>query len=148
MTWFDLFIENFSKFWNAPIPIIGFTVGAVILGALALISKTSIGNKALRKLTKMFEDLKAEILEYLKMFREYRENREKLEEEMEKRFEKKVEEIIQNCENRIKELEDTIKAQGQLLMSVAVNAHNVKVNEALKNYSEVDANGRKETTNS
>lgn len=49
MSW-DQIVEAIRQFWNQPVPIIGFTVGAVLLAILGIIAKTSIGKKQLNKL--------------------------------------------------------------------------------------------------
>ena len=43
-------MEQFIELINQPIPIIGFTIGAVLFFILSIIAKTSIGKKALRKI--------------------------------------------------------------------------------------------------
>ena len=46
MNW-EQIIQKIADFWNMPVPIIGFTVGTVVLGIIWIISKTSLGKKAI-----------------------------------------------------------------------------------------------------
>lgn len=46
MNW-ETIVQKIADFWNMPVPIIGFTVGTVVLGIIWIISKTSFGKKAI-----------------------------------------------------------------------------------------------------
>lgn len=58
MEWWNEFTRIVEEFWNKPVPIIGFSVGVCILGALWIISKTSIGKKALKELREKYNEIK------------------------------------------------------------------------------------------
>lgn len=56
MDWNQI-VEGIKEFWNQPVPIIGFTVGTVIIGVIAILAKTSIGKKALNWMKEKYAEL-------------------------------------------------------------------------------------------
>ena len=143
MNWWDVFVEKFSQFWNAPVPIIGFTVGACIIGIVVIIGKTSIGRKALLRITAMFDYLKDEIKMAIKMFNDLKDNKENEIKELTEKFEDRIKQIEQekefailSYEEKIEKLEDELHRAEELLTSVASNFNNVKVKMALKEYKD------------
>lgn len=55
--WFDVMCEKISQFWNHPVAQTGFTIGMIIVGIITIISKTSIGRKALNWMKNSYVDL-------------------------------------------------------------------------------------------
>ena len=56
MNWNEI-VEALKEFWNQPVPIIGFTVGTLIIGIIVILSKTSIGTKALNWLKGKYQEM-------------------------------------------------------------------------------------------
>lgn len=82
MSW-EQWVEGFKTFWSQPIPIIGFTVGTVLISLLFFLAKTSFGKKAIRKANDKVEELKSD---YIKL----KEDTEKLNKNLKDYYEEKM----------------------------------------------------------
>lgn len=57
MNW-ETIVQKIADFWNMPVPIIGFTVGSVVLGIIWIISKTSFGRKSINWCKNQLKEMK------------------------------------------------------------------------------------------
>lgn len=133
MEWFDTFAENLKIFWNQPVPIIGFTVGTIIIGALFIIGKTSIGKKALNKLKALYEDLKSRYENALEMF--YTTKNEF--DEFKKEKEEEIKQIGETYELKLNAYKERMVKQDEIIKVLCENSPNKKVKDAFANYSPV-----------
>lgn len=111
-----LVIEDIKDFASQPVPVIGFTVGAVVVAALTILSKTSFGRKAIKTMKQLCADLKIQ-------FDALKEESEKKLEEQKQFYEEKLALVEYN---RKQEREFTIKALSSI--------HNVAVQHTLEQY--------------
>lgn len=56
---FETIKNAIIEFMNQPVPIISITVGSLLLSILVIITKTSIGKRAIKKFTKQYDELVA-----------------------------------------------------------------------------------------
>ena len=123
MEWWSNFVEGLKTFWNQPVPIIGFTVGTLVVAFLTILSKTSFGKRAIKELKNMFSTLK-------NMWLESKNNYDK---------------IVAIKDEEIKILTETyesklavIQAENihckDIIIEIAENINNVKVKEIIKKY--------------
>lgn len=133
MTWFDTFAENLKIFWNQPVPIIGFTVGMVIIGALFILAKTSIGKKALNKLKQLYYDLKARYEVALEVIKDTRREFEEFKEEKEKQ----IVELTDAYELKWNQYKGFVEKQDKMIKVICENSPNVKIKKAYEEYSQI-----------
>ena len=130
-------MEQFIELINQPIPIIGFTIGAVLFFVLSIIAKTSIGKKALRKIQDINDKLNKKCAGLCQ----------KLDEAEQKcvSLTVKYNEVIKNKDEEIKQLTDEYeikldaykniaKKQDEIIRVICENSVNVKIKEAFENY--------------
>lgn len=148
MDW-NAFVEGFKTFWNQPVPIIGFTVGTVILGILAIVGKTSIGKKALNKIKEVNSNLSGQLETANLRLIEAKNDLTTLGNDFDRKYEalgKSANEIIAAKEQEIQELTDGYELklsvykeqmlkQEQLLRTICENSVNKKIKEAYESYS-------------
>lgn len=135
MNW-DNFAAGFEHFWNQPVPIIGFTVGTVIIGIIVILAKTSIGKKALNKMKEMFEDLKDKLHTAITLFKEYKENRDAEFEKMKQHYEQRIKDLTEESEAKIAKLEEKQSKMESFLLDIAMNNPNIRVKKALEEYKD------------
>ena len=135
MNW-DNFAAGFEHFWNQPVPIIGFTVGTVIIGIIVILAKTSIGKKALNKMKEMFEDLKDKLHTAIIIFNEYKENRDAEFEKMKQHYEQRIKDLTEESEAKIAKLEEKQSKMESFLLDIAMNNPNIRVKKALEEYKD------------
>ena len=133
MTWFDTFAENLKIFWNQPVPIIGFTVGMVIIGVLFILAKTSVGKKALNKLKQLYYDLKARYEVVLEVIKDTRREFEEFKEEKEKQ----IVEIKDAYELKWNQYKGFVEKQDKMIKVICENSPNVKIKKAYEEYSQI-----------
>lgn len=130
MTWFDTFAENLKIFWNQPVPIIGFTVGMVIIGALFILAKTSIGKKALNKLKQLYYDLKARYEVALEVIKDTRREFEEFKVEKEKQ----IIDLTNAYEVKLDNYKRLAVRQDDMIKVICENSPNVKIKKAYEEY--------------
>lgn len=118
MTQWDIFVNGLKEFFNQQVPIIGCTIGFVLIFALVIISKTSIGTKALKKLKSWYEEL----VRSYRLFKEV--------------VEKMLNEQKEFYESELKKAEAKYYEIANLIVLIAENTHNEKVKSALIEYKE------------
>ena len=130
MNWFDTLVENIKIFWNQPVPIIGFSVGMVIVGACFIISKTQFGKKKLNQLSELvkkavneMEQCKKALLDTNNKFVEYKANKEQ-----------EIKDLTNNYETKLSAYKGELDKINGILESICDNSHNVNVKNAYENY--------------
>lgn len=126
MEWWNEFTRIVEEFWNKPVPIIGFTVGACILGALWIISKTSIGKKALKELRAKYEEIKNVNDAIKKIADDLLEAKDNVIAEMKKEYEAKLA-IAQ----------EEVRQTKQLVIAIASNINNVKIKKLIEEFEKL-----------
>lgn len=141
---FDIFVENLKTFWNQPVPIIGFTIGMVIVGILFIVAKTSIGKKALNKikdindkLSKQNDVLQSQLKDVNNRCNKFVDNVSNITIPELKDY---YNNVIKEKYEQIAEYKNELSKRDGLLGVICENSVNVKIKEAWKNYD-------KETTN-
>lgn len=115
MSWEQL-VDVLKEFWNQPVPIIGFSVGCCLIFIFGIISKTSFGKKMLNKLTLSVDELKKQVLGIETFSRD------------------KVSDLQSYYEEKIALLEAKKDNTEQLLLAIAGEIHNVKIQEMVEEY--------------
>lgn len=115
---FDLFIDKVKDFFNQPIPIIGCSIGFLLVFVLVIFSKTSFGKRWILKLKALIEELK----ESFRALKKY--------------VEESIATIKSYSETEIKKIEGQYSELSSLIVVIAENSHNIKVKEALLVYKE------------
>lgn len=147
MNW-NAFVEGFKTFWNQPIPIIGFTIGTVILGALFIISRTSIGKKALNKLKKLYEELtkkllkaEADLIESNNRFKRlYEESKKQLEEfnevidRLNELKNQEIQKLTNKYELKLINYKNQLLKQDELIKVICENSINKNIKDAYEKY--------------
>lgn len=126
----DAFIENFKIFWNQPIPIIGFTIGSVIIGLVVVISKTSIGKKALTTIVNKFNLVVEKnnlLIEEIKTLKNQSE-------EIIKTKNEELENLKNDYEIKLSSYKAELEKQSSLIKIICENSVNKNIKEAFKNY--------------
>ena len=126
MNWNEL-TRIIEEFWNKPVPIIGFTVGAIIIGVLMILEKTSIGKKALKELRAKYEEIKNSADAMKNVCDKLLDEKDSIIEEMKKEYETKLA-IIQEQRNKEKEI----------IIAVGRNINNVKIQKIIDEYEKTD----------
>ena len=155
MEWWDTFVEGIKTFWNQPIPIIGFTVGALIVGILSIMAKTSIGKKALNEIKRINEGLKTKLLKAEGDLRESQDKLKALSNEVKSRMEEleewygkyledkdaEIAELKKQYESMLSECQAKIDRQAEMIKALCEASVNKIVKEAYKAYCEVQEHG-------
>lgn len=118
MTQWDIFVNGLKEFFNQQVPIIGCTIGFALIFALVIISKTSIGTKALKKFKSWYEEL-------VTGYHSFKEE-----------AEKKLNEQKEFYESELKKAEAKYYEITNLIVLIAENTHNEKVKSALIEYKD------------
>jgi len=133
--WQD-FCDGVVKIFNTPTCIAGVTIGTLLFTILVIISRTSLGKKAFVKLkgllTKSVDELKnakEEIVTVQNEFSEYKANKEAEFKAIKEEYEIKLVGARQEAE-KVEEL----------LLTIAENIHNGKVQQAVNEYIEQKKN--------
>ena len=106
-------VANIKDFFNQPVPIIGCTIGFVLVFILVILSKTSFGRKALKF-------LKGKVAELEKEYNEFKEATSKQVEDLKSAYEEK----LNIAESKVAVLEEVI-------LIVADQTHNEQVKKAV-----------------
>ena len=114
--WFQDFMTWIKDFFNRPVPIIGFTVGALVIAVLTILSKTSFGRKAIRTMKQYCADLKVQFVT------------------LKEESEKKLEEQKQSYEEKLALVEYNRKQEREFIIEALSSIHNVGVQHALEQY--------------
>ena len=117
---------NIEQFWNKPIPIIGFTVGFVVIGILWIIAKTSIGKKALKELRAKYE-------EATKTLKEIKDFYNKVIEEKDNQLKK----LTEMYESKLALVQANKEREEKLVLSIAKNINNVKIKKLVEEYEKL-----------
>lgn len=115
---FEAIVNAIKDFFNQPVPIIGITLGSLLMVILTVISKTSFGKKSIRELTKQYNQLSSG-------FDEVKETTDTKRKELEDWAKEKIE-IIQSQYNEL----------CAFIILIAENINNVKIKEAAKSFVE------------
>lgn len=132
MSW-EQISYNIEQFWNKPIPIIGFTVGAVIVGVLFILAKTSIGRKALNELKKKYN----EIIDFKNSIED---KYNKLIEEKDKLIEEKgkiIEELQHQYDDKLALVQANKDKEKEIIIAIAENINNVKIKKIIEEYKKL-----------
>lgn len=111
-------VANIKDFFNQPVPIIGVTIGFLLIFVLVIFSKTSLGKKVLKKLTSAVHDL---VLSFNKFKSE---------------TEEKVESLKKEYEEKKSVLESKVAILEKVCLIIAENSHNAKIKEAMEECKE------------
>ena len=122
--------EFIAHLLSQPVPIICCSVGSLLVFVLVIISKTSIGKKALNTLRQWIIDFIAKVSAILT---EIKNENEKLKQENEK--------LKIDLQIALNEKQDKIDKLEKLVEQIALNTHNVKSIECLRTYKEEKESG-------
>lgn len=128
--------EAIKDFFSQPVPIIGCTIGALVVSVIVILSKTNIGKKALHKMQETNNELKSQIVAFSTEITNIKQN-----------LDKTLVEQNKDLQNALIEKDQEIARLRELVETIALNTHNVRTLDALKNYKkerENNENGRKE----
>ena len=142
MEW-DTISNNIEQFWNKPVPIIGFTIGMCIIGIVFIISKTSIGKKALNILKKKIEDSVLKLEEALQKLKEATENlinAVKTFNEFKKECEEKLNKQKEYYEKELNKQSQIISKQDKIIKVICENSVNIHIKEAFEEYGKEEIN--------
>ena len=123
MNWNEI-THNIESFFNLPVPIIGCSVLFALIFCLVIISKTSIGTKILKRLTKMYDSL-------LLGFTNFKKKADQTLQEQKERYEREIA-VIESKYNALQEF----------LVLIAENSHNKKIEEGYKKYVDLIDNSK------
>lgn len=123
MQW-EAIVEAIKTFFNQPVPVIGCTIGFLLIFVLKVISSTSIGKKALNRLTFQHEEMKKHVTNSIKDFEKATEAAKQELADQKKYYEAH----LAAYEKKYAELET-------LLLEIAKNVHNRRVKEIVDQYT-------------
>lgn len=129
MNW-DEIVEKIASFWNMKVPIIGFTVGAIVIGFLVIISKTSWGRKAINWCKKKIGDFEIIFKEANDTYKRTLEEKDallKLKDEIIEKMKQEYDTKLAIVQNQRNEERNVIIAIGQCI-------NNVKVKKIIEDY--------------
>lgn len=126
MDW-NTIVEGFKVFWSQPVPIIGFTVGTVIIGALSIISKTSIGKKALNSLKAKYNDLVNGYNEVKKQYDEIIAKKDEI-----------ITTMTEEYNNKLALIQANKDKEREVIIALGNCINNVKVKKIIEEYSQLD----------
>ena len=115
MSW-EVIVNGLKEFWAQPVPIIGFSVGTLIIGICTIISKTSFGKRLLNKLKGNVQELSTNV------------------DTFKSDTNAKIEELKSYYEQAMALLEAKKDNTEKLLLAIAEQLHNVKIEELVKEY--------------
>ena len=124
MNW-ETIVQKIADFWNMPVPIIGFTVGSIVLGTIWIISKTSFGKKAINW-------CKSKIALIEEMFKQAKDEHEAIIKEKDEIIEK----IKQEHAEEIATIEYNRDLERQFIINALSQINNVKVKKLVKEFQE------------
>lgn len=130
----DQFFEAVKEFFNQPVPIIGCTIGFLLISILTILAKTSIGKKALLRLQSGF----AEVHEKYRLLID-------LHNDTVKHYEKEIaarDEYIKQIETKYQEIIDEVVAKYEeekdKIIDILEDLPNKKVQQKLLTYKKKD----------
>lgn len=126
MEWWNNFVSGLEEFWNQPVPIIGFTVGTLIVGFFVIFTKTSLGKKALNWCKTKYEELLVKYNEAKKLYEEVIAEKDAIIEELTKMYEEKLA-LVQLNKDKEKEI----------IIAIAKNINNVKIKKIIEEYEKL-----------
>lgn len=124
MNWNDI-VEGFKIFWEQPVPIIGFTVGSLISFFLVVFSKTTIGKRALNKITGMFEESERTRKDVVEKY-----------EQLLKEKDEMLAQLTTEYENKLSLIQANKDREKEVIIAIAENIHNVKVAKIIEEYKQ------------
>lgn len=123
-------VEQITKILNTPTCIAGVTIGSLLLFFIVIISKTSIGRKALKTLSGKVDNAKAALeeahAEYNKLKNGY--------DEYKKVAQETINELRSDYEIKLSGVQQVAAKEEKLLIAIAENVHNGEVQKQLENY--------------
>lgn len=132
MNW-EQITYNIEQFWNKPIPIIGFTIGTLIIMFLVIFAKTSLGRKSLNYLKTKYIEIQNDfdkVKEYynkaIETKNELIENKDKYIEELKSMYEEKLA-LVQINKDKEKEI----------IIAIGSNINNVKIKKIIEEYKKL-----------
>lgn len=117
MNW-DQFVENVKQFFSQPVPIIGCTIGFVLVFVLVILSKTSFGRKLLKRMKEKVDGLKHEFEAYKQATK------------------KKVQELQEGYEKKLQVAEAKVSVLEEIVLVIAEHSHNEKIKEIVEKSKE------------
>lgn len=123
-----------KDFFNQPIPIIGCTVGFLLISILTIISKTSFGKKWINTLKTWFNDLKNDFVNTVNEWKAFKDNQEKRFEEMKAEQKAEIEKLKEENEELI-----------NFICSVLSKSTNKRIKTEVEKYLEGRKHGREES---
>lgn len=124
MSW-ESIVEWVKDFFNQPVPIIGVSVGLLLLYSLVIFSKTSLGKKALNTLRTKCEEAKKETETIKKEVDEFKER-------IIKETSEQVSSMKEYYETELKKGEAKIAVLEKLCISMAELSHNGKIESVVE----------------
>jgi len=124
MNWNEI-TYNIEQFWNKPVPIIGFTIGTLIIGIIVIISKTSFGRKWILRFKDWYQELNVKYNEAIEAKDKIIAEKDEIIANLTKEYETKI--ALLN-ENRNKERE--------MIIAIAENINNVKIKKLVEEFKQ------------
>lgn len=107
-------VANIKDFFNQPVAIIGCSVAFALAFVLVIFSKTSLGKKALNKLTKLFNEIKNIVTDFIASTN------------------KKIKELQEYYEKKEAAIESKVAILEEVCLIIGENSHNEQVKKAME----------------
>lgn len=124
MDWNQI-VEGIKEFWNQPVPIIGFTVGTIIIGVIAILAKTSIGKKALNWMKEKYTELLNGYNETKKQY-----------EEIIKTKDETIAKLTEMYNEKLALVQANKDKEREIIIALGNCINNVKVKKIIEEYSQ------------
>lgn len=132
MNW-EQITYNIEQFWNKPIPIIGFTIGTLIIMFLVIFAKTSLGRKSLNYLKNKY----AELNDDFNKAKKYYEEAIKAKDELIENKDKYIEELKSMYEEKLALVQINKDKEKEIIIAIGSNINNVKIKKIIEEYKKL-----------
>jgi len=132
MNWEEI-SYNIEQFWNKPVPIIGFTIGTLVIMFLVIFAKTSFGRKSLNYLKNKY----AELNDGFNKAKEYYEEAIKAKDELIANKDKYIEELKSMYEEKLALVQLNKDKEKEIIIAIASNINNVKIKKIIEEYKKL-----------
>ncbi len=132
MNW-EQITYNIEQFWNKPIPIIGFTIGTLIIMFLVIFAKTSLGRKSLNYLKNKYSELN----DGFNKAKKYYEEAIKAKDELIENKDKYIEELKSMYEEKLALVQINKDKEKEIIIAIGSNINNVKIKKIIEEYKKL-----------
>lgn len=139
LTWQE-FVEGAKTFFNQPVPVIGCTIGALCIAILTIISRTSIGKKALKKLTNLFNESKNKVDNVYNEYQNFKKEKEQEIKDIKELYEEQKRAIKEEYENKLAIVKSDYNKLNDFAISIGENIHNKNITKLIGEYKDKATN--------